>query len=93
MPTLETGMRGKPLGDLGPQGVHTFIITGPLPDWVDIAPVLLCLGMLQRVTIDVRAGGQEELSVGALSKTKHVHGAQETCFGGLDWVVPACQHP
>eukprot|EP00197_Chlamydomonas_leiostraca_P003887 CAMPEP_0202867288 /NCGR_PEP_ID=MMETSP1391-20130828/9101_1 /ASSEMBLY_ACC=CAM_ASM_000867 /TAXON_ID=1034604 /ORGANISM="Chlamydomonas leiostraca, Strain SAG 11-49" /LENGTH=416 /DNA_ID=CAMNT_0049547319 /DNA_START=82 /DNA_END=1333 /DNA_ORIENTATION=+ len=74
-------VHGQRLGD-----TLALVVAGALADAVDVAPVRLLLGVLQRVAVHLAGGGDEEASLAALCHAQHVQGAQEGCLGSLDGV-------
>ncbi|KAB8106833.1 hypothetical protein EE612_041336, partial [Oryza sativa] len=74
--------------------VHGQCLRRPLPlvvrirtDGVDVAPVGLDLGVLERVAVDLAGAGEEEAGADALGEAEHVEGADDVGLDGLDGVV------
>lgn len=66
----------------------TFIVAGPLPDRVHIAPVGLGLGVLQGVAVDLARARDEEPRATALCEAQHVERPKKRRLGRLDGVPP-----
>src|SRR6185295_9539879 len=63
------------------------VIAGPQADRIDVAPIILGLGMNARITIDLRGRRLQDLGVHALGKTEHIDRAMHTGFDRLHRVV------
>src|ERR1043166_10233308 len=63
-----------------------FVVAGTDPDRVYVPPVRLHLRMLQRITVDLRGGSEQEASTVAPGDLEHVARACGTGFEGLDRV-------
>ena len=55
----------------------TLVVTGARPNGVDVAPVLLRLRVLFRVTVDLGGGGLEYARPHPLGKPQHVEGPHD----------------
>ena len=62
------------------------VVAGARPQSVDVAPVILGLGMDAGVAIDLAGGGLEDLGPGALGQAQHVDGAEHAGLGRLHGV-------
>lgn len=56
-------------------------------DGVDVAPVVLGLGVDGGVAIDLAGGGLKDLGFDPLGQAKHVNGAVDAGLGGLHRIV------
>jgi hypothetical protein len=62
------------------------VVAGARTDGVDVAPVVLGLGVDGRVAVDFAGRGLENLGFDALGQAEHVDGAVHAGFGGLHGV-------
>ena len=62
------------------------VVAGVRTDGVDVAPVMLGLGMDDRVAVDLAGGGLEDLGFDPLGQAEHVDGAVHAGLGGLHGV-------
>src|SRR5439155_23134724 len=60
-----------------------FVVAGPRPDGVDVAPMLLLLRVDQRVAVRLGGGGHEEPGVVTTGQVQHVVGAPRVDHGDL----------
>src|SRR6185369_896738 len=63
------------------------VIAAADADRVDVAPVILGLGVYLGIAIDLRGGGLEYAGLDPLGHSQHVDGAHHAGFSGLDRVV------
>ena len=59
------------------------VVAGARPDRIDVAPVVLGLGMLAGVAVDLRGRGLEQPGPHPLGQAEHVDGAVDAGLGGL----------
>jgi hypothetical protein len=65
----------------------SFIVTRPGPNRIDMPPIVFCLGMHIRVTINFGRGGLQDFSLNALCQAKHIDCAMHTGFRRLHRVT------
>ncbi len=63
------------------------VIAGAGADGVDVAPVVLWLGVDGGVTINLAGGGLKDLGFDPFGQAEHVDGPMDAGLGGLDRVV------
>src|SRR5450759_3124124 len=67
-----------------------FIVAGARPNWIDVAPIVFGLRVNDRVTVDLRRGGLQNLCLYALGQPEHVDGSVYAGLGhlhGIELVV------
>ena len=65
----------------------TLVVAGTGTDRVHIAPVVLALGVDERIPVDLRGGGGEDLRPGPLRQAEHVDRAVHGSLGRLHRVT------
>ena len=60
-----------------------FVVAGPRPDRIDVAPVAFRLRVHFRVAVDLGGGGLQDAGAGALGQPQHVDGAMHDGLGRL----------
>src|SRR5260370_6022582 len=65
----------------------TLIIAGAWANWVDVAPIILGLGVNARITIDFRGGRMKNSCPYTFRESQHVDRAVDACFCRLHGIV------
>jgi hypothetical protein len=63
-----------------------FVITRAVANWIDIAPIIFCLGMDIGISVHLGSRGLKDFTTEPLRKSEKVEGAKNRCFDRLNGI-------